>query len=77
MYSKVTPGIIEQLRTIVGFDKVLIEEERLEPYSHDKVTGLKADPEVVVKVSGAEQISQVFRLAQRERIPVTPRGAGY
>jgi glycolate oxidase len=77
MYSKVTPGIIEQLRTIVGFDKVLIEEERLEPYSHDKVPGLKADPEVVVKVSGAEQISQVFRLAQRERIPVTPRGAGY
>jgi len=77
MYSKVTPGIIEQLRTIVGFDKVLIDEERLEPYSHDKVVGLKADPEVVVKVSGAEQISQVFRLAQQERVPVTPRGAGY
>jgi glycolate oxidase len=39
--------------------------------------GLRADPEVVVRVTSAEQVAEVFKLAQRERIPVTPRGAGY
>lgn len=77
MYNKVTPKIIEELRSIVGRDQVLIDEERIEPYSHDKVPGLKADPEVVIRVNSKEQISEVFRLAQRERLPVTPRGAGY
>jgi glycolate oxidase len=77
MYNKVTPKIIEELRSSVGRDQVLIDEERIEPYSHDKVPGLKADPEVVVRVNSKEQVSEVFRLAQRERLPVTPRGAGY
>ncbi|MBA4392855.1 MAG: FAD-binding oxidoreductase [Desulfobacca sp.] len=77
MYNKVTPKIIEELRHLLGWEQILIDEERIEPYSHDKVPGLKADPEVVVKVSSKEQISEVFRLAQREYLPVTPRGAGY
>jgi glycolate oxidase len=33
-------------------------------------------PEVVVKPDSAEEISAILRLANRERIPVTPRGAG-
>jgi glycolate oxidase len=76
-YYPVTPEIIAQLRTIVGPEQVLADEEWMEPYSRDKVPGLKADPEVVVKVHTREQISDLFRLAQRERVPVTPRGAGY
>ena len=32
---------------------------------------------MVVRVTSAQQVSEIFRLAQRERIPVTPRGAGY
>ncbi|MBI5603133.1 MAG: FAD-binding protein [Deltaproteobacteria bacterium] len=77
MYNPVTPTVIEELKKIVGPDHVLIDGERIEPYSHDKVVGLKADPEVAVKVRSGEQISKIFRLAQRERIPVTPRGAGF
>jgi len=77
MYNKLNPDLIEQLRKIVGKDQILIDEERMEPYSHDKVVGLKADPEVVVKVDTKEQIREIFQLAQRERVPVTPRGAGY
>ena len=38
---------------------------------------MKANPEVVVKAGSAEQISAIFTLAQKEGIPVTPRGAGY
>jgi glycolate oxidase len=53
------------------------DAERLEPYAHDETVGLRAVPEIVVRVTSAEHISQIFKLAQRERVPVTPRGAGY
>ncbi|MGQ9600951.1 MAG: FAD-binding oxidoreductase [Anaerolineae bacterium] len=52
-------------------------DEDMEPYTHDEVVGLRADPEVVVRVTLAQQVAEIFRLAQREHIPVTPRGAGY
>jgi glycolate oxidase len=77
MYNPVNPHIIQQLVEIAGEGRVFSDPERLEPYSRDHVVGLKADPEVVVQVTSAEQISRVFRLAQQERIPVTPRSAGY
>jgi len=76
MYKKVDPEVVERLREIVGADNVLLEAEDMEPYSHDEVVGLRADPEVVVKVTSTEQVSQIFKLAQHDRIPVTPRGAG-
>jgi glycolate oxidase len=76
-YHSVTQEIIAQLQKIVGPEQVLVDQERLEPYCQDKVSGLKAIPEVVVKAETPEQISAIFGLAQRECIPVTPRGAGY
>jgi glycolate oxidase len=77
MYNKVTIDVVEALRQIVGEDDVFIEAERLEPYAHDETVGLRAEPEVVVRATSAEQIAEILRLAQRERVPVTPRGAGY
>ncbi len=71
------PAAIEVLRGIVGGENVLVGEEALEPYTHDETVGLRANPEVVAKVTNAQQVSEVLKLAQRERIPVTPRGAGY
>lgn len=77
MYNRITPDIIDVLRRIVGEAGVLVGAEPMEPYTHDEVVGLRADPEVVVRVTSAEQVAEVFRLAQQERVPVTPRGAGY
>jgi glycolate oxidase len=77
MYNKVTPAIVEALRQIVGEGNVLVEAHDMESYAHDETVGLRADPEVVVKATSAEQIAEIFKLAQRECIPVTPRGAGY
>jgi glycolate oxidase len=77
MYNKVNTRIVEDLSRIVGEQHVLAGAEEMEPYTHDEVVGLRADPEVVVRVTSAEQIAGIFRLAQRERVPVTPRGAGY
>jgi glycolate oxidase len=76
MYKKVNSDIVERLRQIAGAANVLTDADTMEPYSHDEVVGLRADPEVVVRATSTEQVSQIFQLAQQERIPVTPRGAG-
>jgi glycolate oxidase len=76
MYRKANSEVVEKLRRIVGEDNVLTDADTMEPYSHDEVVGLRADPEVVVRATSTEQVSQIFKLAQQECIPVTPRGAG-
>jgi glycolate oxidase len=77
MYNRVTPRIVDDLRAIVGEGNVRADEEALEKYAHDETVGLWAQPEVVVFAHSAQEVAGVFRLAVRERIPVTPRGAGY
>lgn len=77
MYNKVDAEVVAELRRIMGDGQVLLGREELEPYSHDEVVGLRADPEVVVKPTSAQQVAEIFKLAQRRRIPVTPRGAGW
>jgi glycolate oxidase len=78
-YAAVTPAIVEALRAIVGEANVVYgDDERLAPYGHDEIPdpAYAHPPEVVVKPRTAAEIAEVMQLANRERIPVTPRGAG-
>ncbi|MBM4332935.1 MAG: FAD-binding protein [Deltaproteobacteria bacterium] len=78
-YNPVTPAIVEELKTIIGEKFVLFgDPEKLEPYSHDEVAEKEYAhmPEVLVRPNSAEEISAIVKLANRYRIPVTPRGAG-
>ncbi len=77
MYKAVTPELVEALCEIAGVENVLVDGEALERYSHDETVGLWAPPEVVVRATSTAQVSRVLKLAQQERVPVTPRGAGY
>jgi glycolate oxidase len=77
MYFSVTQEHLETLRQIVGPENVLGDAEAMEPYTHDETVGLRADPEVVIRVTSTAQVSEVMRFAQRERVPVTPRGEGF
>jgi len=78
-YNPVTDAIVAELRAIVG-DKYVIygDAEKLEAYSHDEVAEAHYAhmPEAVVRVDTAEEIAAIMKLANREQIPVTPRGAG-
>ena len=79
LYHSVTPAIVAELSAIVGAKNVIYADpERMADYAHDETAGVYETylPEVVVKPATAEEISQIMRLANRERIPVTPRGAG-
>ena len=78
-YSAVTPAIVQGLATIVGTANVIYAEpERMQDYAHDETVGTPAVhmPEAVVKPASAAEVSAIMRLANQERIPVTPRGAG-
>ena len=78
-YRKVTPEIVAELRRIVGERYVVFEDrEGLEPFSHDETPDRRWAhmPEALVRPRTAEEIAAVLKLANRESIPVTPRGAG-
>jgi len=67
--------VIEELRSIVGKNWVLDTPEDLATYSYDAFLP-EFKPDAIVVPSSTEEISGIMRLANRERIPVTPRGAG-
>ena len=79
-YGKVTPGILEKLKGIVGEKNIISDDqEKMAEYGRDALAGILGQaylPEVVVKPETVEQISQIMKLASEEMIPVTPRGAG-
>jgi glycolate oxidase len=77
IYNRVDQPLLDHLRAIVGEGSVFVDPEDMEPYAHDEVAGFRAEPEVVVRAASAEQVAAILRLAQRARVPVTPRGAGY
>ncbi|MTI59019.1 MAG: FAD-binding protein [Firmicutes bacterium] len=77
-YKKIDADIIAELEGMLGKRKMIIEEEKMEAYSHDETPAEQYAhmPEVVVFPETTEEISQLMKLANREKIPVTPRGAG-
>ncbi len=49
---------------------------RRRTYSYDGTTSWVHEPDVVVFPTAAQEIAAILKLADRERIPVTPRGGG-
>ena len=68
--------IVKDLIKIVGKVDVLTEKEDLVAYSYDGTTSWVHEPDVVVFPTSAREISKILKLADKERIAVTPRGAG-
>jgi len=76
-YGKVTPSILGELADIAGSKHVITDEGKMSAYSHDEAPPEYASmPEVVVIPGSAEEIVKIVKLANRELIPVTPRGGG-
>ena len=79
-YNPVTPAIVAELQRIVGEKYVIFgDAEKLEPYSPRRGAPSRTTPTCPRPWSGpdsAEEIAAIMKLANRERIPVTPRGAG-
>jgi glycolate oxidase len=74
--SILTSKHIEAFKKILGEQFVFADEESLHHYSHDETENLHFLPEVVIKPRTAEEISAILKICNKEKIPVTPRGAG-
>src|SRR5882762_9816155 len=72
----ITADRIEAFRQIVGDKHIVMDEDSLRGYGHDETEHLYYLPEMVLKPRTAEEISAIMVICNRERIPVTPRGAG-
>jgi glycolate oxidase len=75
-FPRVTPEVVGELRALLGPDAVSTAPEDLERYGADETEDLVFPPEAVVRPASVEEVQAVFRLATRERLPVTPRAAG-
>jgi glycolate oxidase len=69
------PSVVKELKTIVGPANLFTSAEELLAYSYD-ATQQRALPWAVARPATAREVSDILLLANRERIPVVPRGAG-
>ncbi|HRO46889.1 FAD-linked oxidase C-terminal domain-containing protein [Agriterribacter sp.] len=74
--TRLTQQHINRFKTIVGAAYVLEDEATRLHYGHDETEALSFPPEVVLKPRTAVEISEILKICNAERIPVTPRGAG-
>jgi len=69
--------VLKEITLVAGKQNVFTEPEDLHCYATDSTLGVPVVlPEAVVKPASAEEVSQILQIANRELIPVVPRGAG-
>ncbi|KYD32751.1 hypothetical protein B4110_3581 [Parageobacillus toebii] len=74
MNVPLTSQTIEKIiRIMGGGDRVLTRKIDLLSYAYDASFGLFV-PDVVCQVKSVEEVSEIVKLANEEKIPVTPRG---
>jgi len=66
--------LLNELRAAIGGDAVATDPATLTAYAYDG-TWAEQRPAVVLHPTTTAQVSAIMRVANRERIPVVPRGA--
>ena len=69
------PAVLKELEKIVGRTNLFTDAEELVVYSYD-ATRQESLPWAVARPASAREVSEIILLANRERFPVVPRGAG-
>src|ERR1043165_5559039 len=68
--------VVDQLKSIVGAENIFLDEERKQDYAHDKTEDYFFMPAAVVRPANTKEVSEVLKVCNGYKIPVTPRGAG-
>ncbi|HEV8513278.1 MAG TPA: FAD-linked oxidase C-terminal domain-containing protein [Cyclobacteriaceae bacterium] len=68
--------LIEAFRKIVGGENVFVDEEHRTEYGHDKTEDYQFMPDLVVKPGSTQEVSELLKICNENKIIVTPRGAG-
>lgn len=72
---KIAPQILQKLENIVGTSYLFTDEETRNHYGHDETEDYVFPPNVVLKPANAQEISEIIKVANDFKIPVTPIGA--
>lgn len=77
-YNPVTDEVVTALKNIVGEKYVKTDAATLDVYKADEslAPSFWRTPEVVVSAGSTEEVSQIMKVANTYRVPVTPRSAG-
>ena len=68
--------LTQELRSIVGTDAVITEEEALRPFECDGLTAYRELPLMVVLPSTIEEVQRIMKACSENSVPVVTRGAG-
>ena len=71
----ISPVIINRLRDELGKDAVITDKEHLICYSYD-ATRIERLPDALLMPKTPEDAASILKIANSEKIPVIPRGAG-
>jgi glycolate oxidase len=71
-----SPGTMRRLAEIVGAGNLQHSAEERIAYSYDATAMLARQPEAIVFVESAQQVSEVLKLANADGFKVVPRGSG-
>ena len=74
MNIEISPEINNKLLQIVGDSYVFSDQETRNHFGHDETEDYVFPPNVVVKPANAFEISEIMKLANEYKIPVTPIG---
>ncbi|MFX0112956.1 MAG: FAD-binding oxidoreductase [Candidatus Hodarchaeota archaeon] len=73
--SMISASLAHEFRSIVGNEWFLDSPEDLVTYSYDSFL-LEFKPDAVIVPGSAKEISRILQLANQEKLPIVPRGAG-
>jgi len=80
-FSKVDEQFVSKLKALVGRENVLTEVFDTLPYARDNCPYKWSEkfnfrPDVVLIPENADQVMDIVKLANEEKIPITPKGGG-
>src|SRR5262245_7566754 len=68
--------IVNQFREILGFGHVIVDPELKQEYGRDRTQDFFFMPALVLKPGNTAEVSEILKICNAYKIPVTPRGAG-
>lgn len=75
LFIVISPSIIDRLRKELGHDAVITDKEHMICYSYD-ATRIERLPDALLMPKTREEVASILGIANSEKIPVIPRGAG-
>ena len=77
IYNKISENLFQKFEEIVGKSYFFVEEEHRLSYTYGS-TMIEPEwiPELILIPQNSKQISEILQLANKNKIPITPRGSG-